>query len=188
MIDVIVPLLSAVDQDHPSQQIDDVLLGEGASVRILISWRAELAVEIVPPHLPKVVSPRVEEQTIEQRPRVVHCGWLPRAKPPVEFQQRLFHAPDCGVLLDGRLHVRVVGIDVDILEQLQYLAVGRVSQGAQEHTDGRLPLPIHLHGDDVPLVCLELHPCAPNGNQLGIRHRLPGRRLDRGREVDAWRA
>ena len=182
----VVPFLhTVVDLDHCAQKADDVILGQDADVGIGI--QAQAPVDLISPNPPQVVPPRVEEEVVEQLPRVVDAGRLARPQPSVELQHRLLTGIDANVLVDGRLDELVLRVVVHIPEQLENLLVGHIAQRPQQHGGRTLPLPVYLDGDDVLVARLELHPRAVEGDHLR-RGKLPaGIGVRSRREVGAGR-
>ena len=77
---------------------------------------------------------------------------------------------------------------VYVLEQLHNLPVGLVAERPQQRADRRLALAVHLHGNDVAVARLELHPRAAVRDELGGRQRPARVRIYVGGEVDAGRS
>ena len=188
VIDVISFSIAAIHEDHRPEKVDDVLTRQRARILVLVTRRTELPVELVTPDSAEVIAPRVEKEVLQEGLCVLDARRLPGAKPPVELQQRLFLASDGGVLFDCRVDIRMVVIDVDILEQLADLIISGVADRPEQHGHRGLALPVDLDRDHVALVGVELHPSPVDRDQLGGREDTAGRRIGRGREVHARRA
>jgi hypothetical protein len=163
-----------VDAEHVGQldqlldEREDVLRRQHAHV--VGDVHAEPLVQLVPADLRQVVALRVEEQRLEQVPRVVERRRLTGALLLEDLDQRFVLARR-GVLLERvrdvdriaeQLHDRLVRAGVE-------LPAGRgvlVRKRAQQRRDRELPLPVDACVHDSLLVDLELEPRATRGHQV----------------------
>ena len=131
---------------------------------------AEPLVQLVAADLRQVVALRVEEERLEQVPRVVERRRLTRALLLEDLDQRLVLARG-GILLERvgdvdrvpeELHDRLVRAGVELPARRRVL----LRERAQQRRDRQLALPVDARVDDALLVDLELEPRAARRHQV----------------------
>ena len=195
MVDVVGVAFAVVDAHHLAHDLDEIVGRENAHGDV--GLQAETLVDLVTANLAQVVTPEVEEQAVEQRPRVVGVGRVARAQTAVELEERLLGVAR-RVLVQRGLYVVVVAALVDALEQLQDLFVGALGhrgelghnarQGAQQRGDRDLALAVNLHRHDVAAAGFEFEPRTAGGDELAHAQLAATRRVFVDGEVHAWRA
>ena len=90
VIDVVYLALALVDNDHHSNDGDDVVAGQGHGAHAF--GQCQSAIELVAPNASKVVPPRLEKQVVDQVARVLQAGRLPRPETAVELDLRPCYA------------------------------------------------------------------------------------------------
>ena len=183
VVDVVGLGVAVVDADHHPDHLDDVVLGERA--RLFGDAQAHAVVHLVASDLAEVVAAGVEEEVLQELAGAVDAGGLAGAEPAVDLDEGLRLVRDAEVLVEGGLHVGVVGVGVDLGEEAEQVVVLGVADGAEEGGDGELALAVDLDGDDVARAGLELEPCAAVGDQLGERDVAPGAGVLHAGEVGA---
>ena len=154
--------------DEPLDEGDDVLRRQDA--RALGHVDAEALVQLVPADLGQVVALGVEEERVQQVPRVLDRRRLARALLLEHLDQGLVLA--CRRVLLERVHDedRVV----EELEQLLVRVLGQLEprrgvlrrQRAEQGRDRKLALAVDAGVDDALLVDLELEPRAARRHQV----------------------
>ena len=165
VVDVVGRYHAVVDKDHMPYQLYDVLRLQHAQLGV--GFPAQAAVELMPPHAPKIVAAAVVEQRLYQRARVIQAGRLAGPQPAIELHQRVVLRQNAGVPIYSGADELVVVVGVHILKEIQYLRIGGVSHSAQQRADGRLALAVDLDRNEVAVAGFELHPSAAIGYQFG---------------------
>ena len=184
MVYVVRLLFAVVYQHYHFDERDDVVRLQ----RPRLGDAPQSAVQLVPPHPPKVVAAVVVEHIVDERPRVLQASRLPRPQAAVKLHQRVFFGHHRRVPQYRRLDVFVVRVVVNVREKLKHLIVRRVAHSPQQRADGRLALAVDLDRYDVAVAGLELHPSPAVGYQLRRRQPPPRVRVRRRAEIHPRRA
>ena len=193
VVDVVGLTVAVVQVDELADDRDEVLVVEDAAILVpralarLFFTDAEVLVELEPADLREVEAARVEEQRVEQVARVLY-GWrIARADLPVQLDERFLDAGGV-VLLERRVDVLVLGIEVDIGEERANVVVARVADRAHQRGDRHLALTVNLDCEDVLAGGLDLEPGTAVGDELGREEEATGRPVLAAGEVHARRA
>ncbi len=171
VLDLLVGLLGQAEVARERHELldqgDDVLAREHA--RVEVDLQAQALVELVAADPGQVVALGIEEELVEQGPRVVDARRLAGAL--------LLEQLDEGALLGlGALGVggdRVADVE-RVVEELEDLLVGLVAHGPQEHRDRQLALAVDADEDLALLVDLQLQPGAARRHEVGDEDLLLG--------------
>ena len=206
VVDVIGDAAAApvVELDEAADDLDEVALLEDPQLAVadalddLLLRPAQALVDLVAADPAEVEAAGVEEEALEQVAGVVdRCG-IARPDALVELDQGVV-GRHRGVLLEGRVDVLVLGVVVDVAEELGEgdalgvavvvlaLQLGKLER-LQEHRHRHLPLAVDLDREQVLGGGLDLEPGAPVGDQLGAEEPPAADRVLGGGEVDARRA
>ena len=172
VVDVVGLTDPVVELDQLLDDGDEVVVVQNPAVLVLgalaglVLGDAEVLVQLEAAHLGEVEAAGVEEQRGEQVARVLHRGRVTGADLAVQLDQRLLDGGG-GVLVQGGVDVAVLGVVVDVGEELADGVVGGVAEGAHQGGDGHLALAVDLDGEDVLRRRLDLQPGPPVGDQLG---------------------
>ena len=148
---------------------------------------AQPFVQLVPPDPTQIVASKVKEQLVQQRASVFLRRRIARPQPVIHIHQALFVGlrrvvPDIANP-DGGLDVAVLGVGINVLEQLVYFLVGAPAKRAQQGRHRNLALAVHLDADDVLGRGVEFEPGPAVRDQFRREQSAVGRGVDIGREV-----
>ncbi len=204
VVDVVGPFVTVVDQDHVPDEVDDVLLRDGAVGQGHDALHVQPLVELVAADGGQVIAPAVVQLLVQVLRGVVERRRVAGAHALVELDQRLLRdrlvRVPMRLLLDAALDIEVLAVGVHVGEQGQQLLVGaflnkRVVQtvgdgghGPQKERHRNRALAVEFDGQVIRLARLELHPCAAVGDELAHRQRAARGALLFDLEVSAGRA
>src|SRR5205814_5100240 len=152
----VVQLDQLADEGDEVALLEDPELTPADAVEDVLLVTSEALVDLVTADATEVEAARVEEQRLQQVARVVHRRRIAGADAAVELEQSLLGLGG-RVLLERLLQVVVVGVVVDVPEQLMQgsLLAFAVVLGAlkleslEEHGDGDLALAVDLDRQQV---------------------------------------
>ncbi len=199
VVDVVRDLLLArrvVQLDELANEGDEVALLEDAqlapadALEDVLLVAAQALVDLVAADTAEVEAARVEEQRLQQVASVVDRRRVAGPDAAVQLEQSVLGLGR-GVLVERRLQVVVLGVGVDVAEQLgqgallgfavvlRALHLGQL-EGLEQHGDWDLALAVDLDREQVLGGGLDLEPGAAVRNELGAEELSRSRATRRG--------
>ena len=206
MIDIVRAFQTIVDQDHPLDHLDQIVLAQRPVLARHNRVQSQSLIQLVATDTFQVIAPLIVQLPLQKLPRVVQRRRIAGPHPAIELDQRLLRhrvpalwLPD-RLLAQRRRNIQAILVRIDVLKERQDLLVRsfhqrRVPQsvidrrqGAQQDRHRDRSFAVKLDRQIIRLPRLELHPGPPIGDQLARGQRPAGSPVLLHVEIHAGRA